>query len=246
MTIWKSKRLSWVVQAVVAMVLISIAPMARATTDVPNATTNLQAGSSWAPADYFGSITGCGGACTSTADLVGPQAWVTGTGSGAQSSAVIDVYFEITGAPGTYIPIVIDGGYYLTVAGSGVSSSVSVNLQPDNFPLLNDRLFSQSCNTQCSMSGPFRAYDTVDSNSLYDLRLIASGGNSTGTNIGSYDTWGDPTITIDPSFVNAADYSITISPNVTQPVPTPEPGGLWLLGSALSALALVVPRARTR
>jgi len=50
----------------------------------------------------------------------------------------------------------------------------------------------------------------------------------------------DPFIYIDPAFPNAALYSIVVSPGVGNAVaPVPEPGVLYLIGTALGALVLL-------
>jgi hypothetical protein len=74
-------------------------------------------------------------------------------------------------------------------------------------------------------------FSNEDTNTLYDMQVLASGYSSLGT--GNFSATVDPTISIDPTWLASnPGYTLEFSSNLTAAVPEPSAWAMMLLGFA--------------
>jgi hypothetical protein len=80
---------------------------------------------------------------------------------------------------------------------------------------------------------------SVQSGSVNTLELEAVSGEINSAGPKAFSASADPLIVVDPSFANAAEYSIVFSPGVANAVQSaaPESGSSFLVNAALGVLA---------
>jgi hypothetical protein len=156
-------------------------------------------------------------------------AQVSGPGSGL---AQLTYSFEVVGGTaGTQVPLIITANLETSASG-GAASQAIINV------FAASTVSQEACsNLTCagtSFSGNLAALATVGQVNSISL----SAGTSIGTE-GSHSGFAsaDPLIVVDPTFANASQYSVILSPGVANGVPEPEYS--WLLGCSLTSLAVL-------
>jgi hypothetical protein len=177
----------------------------------------------------------------SVANVTAPAVLVSGAAAGTvcengQSvgsilyvSAYLKYAFEVVGPATSTIPVLFQGSNSMAQSITTSSSTVKV--------IAAATIVDSAGNTVTNEGGG--NYDvalSIDPNALYYVELSAGYQVNTRSTV-LVSAYADPTLTIDPSFSNAADYSIAYSPDLTQSA-VPEPGSLSLLGSGFALLVL--------
>jgi hypothetical protein len=169
-------------------------------------------------------------------DSSGPMVNIAGS-LGGSSSAGVTYFFNIVGAaPGQFVPILITGAYDAHVFGAKavVAGGIAVGQDPSRLSDIMNFRCTEADGDNCHLQFTLSSSATNTGNAI----LIRTGGASVAID-GTYTSWVDPIITIDPSFANASNYSILVSPDITQAAgngpasSVPEPASLVLLGTGV-------------
>ncbi len=201
------------------------------------------------------SFLGAGGGTafsTATASYADGSGVVSGNGSstGGTNSPVssgyadVEIYFELVGsAPGvTTVPIIFTSNA-TTSASSGTGGDASATAGFGLYGYFDDVACSgYDCNSSIDPSS-FAGTNSADlypNVVVYDLSIYVKG--SAGLGNGTWSATLDPMIEIDPSFADASDFTLEVSPNPAGTSPAPEPGSLLLLGTGMIVLAGMVRR----
>jgi hypothetical protein len=197
-----------------------------------------------------------------TIDVTGHQPGISQNGALIESTAegAADYYFEVTGgSPGDLVPLLIQYSFVISTSAAGNDGGASAT---DRLTVCADRCEASSgadgyveeqlvdpdvaLDVSQSFHGPLPV--TVSAGHVHAIWLAAY----TSVGAGEYHDPGfadasavitNTYISVDPSFPNAADYSILVSEGVgNDPQAAPEPGSMALVGSMLVSAALLVRR----
>jgi hypothetical protein len=171
-----------------------------------------------------------------------PQPLVTASAVGnSDAIANVNYYFAVYNTDGTTgVVVALDFAYSLFTqedAGPGnntqAQASVQVRTQLDE---VGAQVGSFGNAATAGGVLHINALSGESNSSSNAVSIFATAGG----NQGSASSWADPIITIDPSFVNTAGFTIAISDGVgnTAASTTPEPASFVLVGLALSGAAL--------
>jgi hypothetical protein len=162
-----------------------------------------------------------------------------GTSAGADASLSYD--FEVVGGnPGDAVPVLITANL-VADANSTSTAYASIFVAPGLQSLGGTQVVACANESLCTQppefSGTFSV--SVQSGSVNSLGLEVTSGQLSSQGPENSSSSADPLIMVDPSFANAADYSIVLSPGVANAVGSavPEPGSAFLVIGALGALA---------
>jgi hypothetical protein len=191
----------------------------------------------------------CNGGSDSGLATYAPFAGISGSAYGQGLVDTANVFgslsysFEVTGGTvGTVVPVEITTaleaipdsiGYAFSEIGVSANTSAGVTICSNGLGCDGDTAFSGTLQVN-ALSG---AVNTVH------LEIEAGGALGDTSDFDGGTASADPYIYVDPAFLNAADYSIEVSPNIGN-VPVPLPATAWLLGSVLGGAALFMPRRR--
>jgi len=147
--------------------------------------------------------------------------------------ATLDYSLEVVGGnPGDEVPLLIFTNLFTSIGGDAYAFSEIVVSASSNS--LGSTVACQSFGGTCptgapsDFSGSFGV--TVSSGALEDVHLEIEASTNAVLGAATSSASADPLIEIDPSFSNAADYSILLSPGVGNAIgSTPEPGTLMLI-----------------
>ncbi|MGA3188664.1 MAG: hypothetical protein ABSF22_16280 [Bryobacteraceae bacterium] len=148
--------------------------------------------------------------------------------------ATLDYSFEVVGGnPGDQVPLLIFSNLYTSIGGDAYAFSEII--VSSNSTGLGSVVACQSYGGTCppdaasDFSGSFGV--TVSSGALEDVHLEIEASTNAVLGAATSSASADPLIEINPSFANASDYSILLSPGVGNATnSTPEPGTLILIG----------------
>jgi hypothetical protein len=192
---------------------------------------------------------------------VKPVAMISGTFTWAgiapvltalMADASLKYFFEVIGPPGN-VPMILPVNLTTTFTGTGQVPAVSFGSAeaqvygPENTVLLS----ASSCLPASECAGPAAissvlnisvAANATSSIMLRAANTLAVTGSGPLPATFSFSATADPLIHIDPTFVNAGEYTVVYSANLVPQVP--EPSALFLLGSGLAGLGAWVRRRR--
>lgn len=186
-----------------------------------------------------------------------------GTGGAASASTgstllgadgIVAYTLEIVGPVGVSVPVIISGTATV-LSGSNLSAeqilasgfakytvfygtSFGVQALDETFSSPAYCQIDSAFGIQCTPSGSFSLPDTLDSDTIFGvvLQAAATEPNSSASI--------DPTITIDPSFPQASQFSVVASPGVFTASPEPPSLSLCLIGAGVLALGLFARKVR--
>jgi hypothetical protein len=208
--------------------------------------------------------TSCNGGADSGLVSFSPDAGVSGSAFGqglvdeANVFGVLNYSFEVIGGtPGTVVPVDIETtleaipnsiGYVFSEIDVAANTTASV-------VICNSGGIGCGAGTgQTNFTGVLQvdalsdtAYVTTGPSFNQGVHLEVEAGGALGASFNGGMVSADPHLFVDPSFPDAAEYSILLSPNVGNAVPTiPEPGTWVLMGVGFVGLAGLRRRLRQR
>ena len=164
----------------------------------------------------------------------------------ASVTASLDYEFQVTGGnPGDVVPLLIATSLD-TVGRDGVHAWGFASINVGNVFGLGVGQAACTPGLNCGGGASFHGQLAVQMksggpNATVHLGITASAGSSLIDEFASASA--DPFIFVDPSFANAALYTVTVSPGVAN-APVPEPSRAVLLLGGLGALAMLRRRRR--
>jgi hypothetical protein len=174
---------------------------------------------------------------------IGGSAYGQGLVDTANIIGVLDYNFEVTGGtPGAVVPVDIDTalqatpisiGYVFSEIGVTANTSAGVTICSNGL----------GCDGATGFSGTLQVNALSGAVNSVHLEIEAGGARGSASDFDGGTASVDPYIYVDPTFLNAGDYSIEVSPNIGN-VPVPLPATAWLLGSALGGVGLFIRRRR--
>jgi PEP-CTERM motif len=208
--------------------------------------------------------TSCNGGADSGLVTFSPDAGVSGSAFGqglvdeANVFGVLNYSFEVIGgAPGTAVPVEIDAVLQAIPDSIGYAFSeiqVAANTTA-SFTICNSGGIGCGAGTgETNFTGVLQVtalsdtpYVTTGPSFNQGVHLEVEAGGALGASFNGATVSADPHLFVDPSFPDAAEYSILLSPNVGNAVPTiPEPSTWVLMGAGLVGLAGLRRRLRER
>ena len=208
--------------------------------------------------------TSCNGGTDSGLVSFSPDAGVSGSAFGqglvdeANVFGVLNYSFEVIGGtPGTVVPVDIETTLQAIPTSIGyVFSEIDVAANTTaSFTICNSGGIGCGAGTgETNFTGVLQvdalsdtAYVTTGSSFNQGVHLEVEAGGALGASFNGGLVSADPHLFVDPSFPDAADYSIVVSPNVGNAVPTiPEPSTWVLMGVGFVGLAGLRRRLRER
>jgi hypothetical protein len=208
--------------------------------------------------------TSCNGGTDSGLVTFSPDAGVSGSAFGlglvdeANVFGVLNYSFEVIGGtPGTVVPVDIEATLQAIPDSIGyVFSEINVAANTNaSFVICNSGGIGCGAGTgETNFSGVLQVtalsdtpYVTTGLSFDQGVHLEVEAGGALGASFNGGTVSADPHIFVDPSFPDAAEYSILVSPNVGNAVPTiPEPGTWVLMGVGFVGLAGLRRRLRQR
>jgi PEP-CTERM motif len=197
----------------------------------------------------------CNGGTDSGVVTYAPVAGVSGTAYGVGLVQVAGVFgvlnysFEVIGGtPGTVVPVDIETTLQAIPTSIGyVFSEIDVAANTTaSFTICNSGGIGCGAGTgETNFTGVLQvdalsdtAYVTTGPSFNQGVHLEVEAGGALGSSFNGGMVSADPHLFVDPSFPDAAEYSILLSPNVGNAVPTiPEPGTWVLMGVGFVGLA---------
>jgi hypothetical protein len=157
--------------------------------------------------------------------------------------AVLNYEFEIVGGNvGDVVPLLITANLFTTV-NSASDAFARITVTTSVTSATEVACQNELACTQSDFSGTFGISGDSGSPNTVNLEAVSGQVSSLGPEDSSVSI--DPLIEIDPSFANAADYSIVLSPGVANAVesasPVPEPSYFLLIG-LLGLIAAIAGR----
>jgi hypothetical protein len=250
---------SWAAATVFAALVLGAAP-ARAASSLP-------AGSGYVQCSTTSGLligTSCNGGTDSGLVTFSPDAGVSGSAFGlglvdeANVFGVLNYSFEVIGGTlGTVVPVDIETTLQAIPTSIGyVFSEIDVAANTTaSFTICNSGGVGCGAGTgETNFSGVLQvdalsgtAYVTTGPSFNQGVHLEVEAGGALGSSFNGGMVSADPHLFVDPSFPDAAEYSILLSPNVGNAVATiPEPGAWVLMGVGFVGLAGLRRRLRER
>jgi hypothetical protein len=226
-----------------AALLTTLSALALPIVTLPNPTSGAECTS--VSGTVIDTTTSCSAGGGSAAVTLSPFAGVTSSAvagpnmsSGADASLTYD--FEVVGGnPGDVVPLLITANL-VTIANSASDAFASIYVDPGLAQAGGTQIVACTnealCTQPADFSGAFGV--SVESGSVNSLELEVVSGQVASAGPENSSASADPLIVIDPSFANAGQYSIVLSPGVANAVAstTPEPGSAFLVIGALGVL----------
>lgn len=227
-----------------AIALAALTPAANANT-VYAATFEISA-EGGTPISHPGTVNGSGcnlgseGGCeSSTASLAYSNGDITSSVSGSNSGGVAvanasaqtdgTFWFELVGPANVSVPLIITANGTTSANGPDTEGLVQIFFGGGSFYACTGAgNAASSCVSEPASFSGSKSY-SLTSNTLSDVEVIVAGSSSLGSS--SFSASADPMVVIDPSFVNADEFSLVFSADV------PEPSSLALLFIGLALLA---------
>jgi hypothetical protein len=116
----------------------------------------------------------------------------------------------------------------------GVSANTSAGVTICNYGV--------GCDGETGFTGTLQVNALSGAVNGVHLEIEVGGARGTATDFDGGTASVDPYIYVDPTFLNAGDYSIEVSPNIGNISAAPLPATAWLLGSALVGAGLFMRR----
>ena len=188
------------------------------------------------------SCNGTGSAAASVADITEPAVLASAGAEGGdnmcagtgQAEATLKYAFEVVGSgPDSNVPVLFQGNnstFLNSCSSDGFVCISSFGLDEIQDSSGDDLVFNEQ-------GGNYNQSIQIVPGALYYVYLQASVDVGSQTTSAFASASADPTLTIDPSFADAGDFSIVYSPDLTQ-AQAPEPAGIWLLATGLALLTL--------
>jgi hypothetical protein len=174
-------------------------------------------------------------ALATLAPFAAVSAAATGSGGfGSSGLAQLGYSFEVEGGnAGDVVPLIITA-YLHTDGGSQSAGDAIINVFMFGGAVASMSACSPStCQGTADFFGSFGVSATVGDVNSVSLTAEASLSTPTAPDA---DASADPLITVDPTFANASQYSIVLSPGVANSVvAAPEPGTAWPLAAVVLA-----------
>jgi hypothetical protein len=190
--------------------------------------------------------TGCSDGGGTAAVTLSPFAAVTASasappGMSAGADASVNYDFEVVGGnPGDAVPLLITANL-TTFANSTSAAYASIFIAPGLSSLGGTQVVACTNEALCTQPADFSGSIavSVQSGSVNSLGLEVISGDVSSEGAENSSASADPLIVVDPSFANASEYSIVLSPGVANAVGSaaPEPGSGFLVIGALGVLA---------